>query len=687
MASERSVGSVLLQEHLHDEPSVPYWIPMTGPKRKFFEFVPRAFLLAPAILLGTLTLALTWEGLFHKPSPSPSAGTLDLRTWDFASSLPLGGTWEFEPDKLLAGSDFKADSSFRHVPDTRFFPHEGGFFGGSGTGTYRLVVLLPPGDHGLGLRYSTVWTAFEVEANGVIVTRIGTPSLSATSAVPAFSAGIVRIGTVAEKLDVVVRVSNHEYRWGGIVQPFVLGTTTSLVTQKRWDDMLVFLMVGALLGLAANALFLFAYRRDLVYLSFTAFALTVALRALTSGDGLISGLIPGLSFDSFIRLGFTSQYLLMPMAAIFFHQLFIEDVSLRAILWFMLPSAAFCGLLPFASINLLSWSLLPYFLTAMVQVGYGYVAVCLRPAIRHRPGGVLVLAAGTILLAAIILNVRADVFLSRAESQFPLDLTAFVIVQSLVMAKRFTWVFARTEELGDELKLANRQLMEEARAAEEARDLLKESLAEKDVLLREVHHRVKNSLQIVLSIISLQARRVVDPGALAAYTSVRDRIRAISAVHDRLYGLDSEKRIALKSYIEELLTHLGESYGNGPPLFRFESDAVEVPMDLCLELGLILTELVVNACRHAEIPLRGGLIRISLRDEGASILLSVADDGPGFPEGFLPEATKTVGFKIMHGMINQRGGSLSAFNDGGAVVQVRVPLTGRTASLTLPAHE
>jgi len=76
-----------------------------------------------------------------------------------------------------------------------------------------------------------------------------------------------------------------------------------------------------------------------------------------------------------------------------------------------------------------------------------------------------------------------------------------------------------------------------------------------------------------------------------------------------------------------------------------------------------------------------------LRDEGASILLSVADDGPGFPEGFLPEATKTVGFKIMHGMINQRGGSLSAFNDGGAVVQVRVPLTGRTASLTLPAHE
>jgi two-component sensor histidine kinase len=96
-------------------------------------------------------------------------------------------------------------------------------------------------------------------------------------------------------------------------------------------------------------------------------------------------------------------------------------------------------------------------------------------------------------------------------------------------------------------------------------------------------------------------------------------------------------------------------------------------MDLCLEVGLILTELASNACRHGEIPSHGGLIRISLRKEEAGILLTVADDGPGFPEGFLLEAVKTVGFKIIGSLVKQRKGTVVAFNHSGAVVQVRLP--------------
>jgi two-component sensor histidine kinase len=649
-------------------------------KRLKFDFVglvPRVLFIAGAILLGTLVVALAGESLFHRKVPVPSDGELDLTQWDFSTGGPvsLGGSWSFESGKLLSGGDFGRTGKVvsRRVPDTRFSPREGGFFSGTGSGTYRLTVLLPPASQDLGIRFSTVWTAFELEANGSIITRVGNPGLPPRSSSPGYGAGIARLDVTGDRLEIIVRVSNNEYRWGGIVRPFVLGKTAALIDQKRWDDMMAFLMVGALCGIGANSLFLFAFRRrDRIYLYFTAFAFAVALRALTSGDGLVANLFPMLSFDSFVRIGFTSQYLLLPAAALFFHRLFAEDFTRSMLLWYLTISFAFCLLVPFASVAVLSWSLLPYSLVAFSQAAYGYVAVCLRPAINQRLGSGIVLTAGTILMASILLNIRNEVFLSRAESGFPLDLAAFVIVQSLVMARRFTWAFEQTEALTNELKSANRLLMEEARAAEDARDSLEVALSEKDVLLKEVHHRVKNSLQIVLSVISLQVRREKDPKALAAYSSVRDRIRAISSMHDRLFGLDSEKRIDLGDYADELLRNLRESYGIGSPSFSFESDSIHVPMDLCLEIGLMLTELVINSYRHADA--KGRPIQVTLRREASEILLTVADNGPGFPDGFLPETVTTVGFRIIVSMVRQRGGNLVVSNNPGAVVQVRIPL-------------
>jgi len=108
-------------------------------------------------------------------------------------------------------------------------------------------------------------------------------------------------------------------------------------------------------------------------------------------------------------------------------------------------------------------------------------------------------------------------------------------------------------------------------------------------------------------------------------------------------------------------------------------------MDLCLEMGLILTELVINACRHAEIPLRGGKITISLRRTAGRIVLTVADDGPGFPENFQSDNDKTVGFKIVGSLVSQRGGSVSTFNRSGAVVEVNIPYFEDNRSLEITA--
>ena len=650
--------------------------------------IPQTLYFAGAMLVASVAVILGATAFFRTDAPVPMEGRLDLRSWDFSrqAPVPLAGTWQFVPDRLVSDDGFAAagPSMVRHVPDTRFL-NDQGFFHGSGSGTYRLEILLPPGTRNLGLRYSTMWSAFEVEANGVVVAKGGTLGSATAPTRPEYVAGTAPLPPLPERLVLVVRVSNQEYRWGGIVQPLILGDEAVLAAQKRWNDLMVLLLVGTLVGIAANSLFLFAFRRrDLVNISFAAFAVMVALRALTSGDNLLTVMVPGLGFDAFLRLEYLSLYSLVPLAALFFSRLFPEDIS-RTEMLFVLPAAAFLLLVPFASWTVLSWSLLPYFFISFCLVTYGYVAACLRPAMRHRQGAGIVLTTGTVLWAAVLLNFHEEVLLAHAESTFPLGLTCFVIIQSLVMARRFTWAFETAESLTEELKEANRKLAEEAREAEDAKDGLEAALAEKDILLKEVHHRVKNSLQIVLSIINLQARRTKDPGALAAYSSVRDRIRAISSVHSRLFGLESEKRIDLAKYAKDLIQSFSESYADARAEFHFESEAIQVPMDLCLEIGLVFTELVLNAYSHAVMPAGGGVIRIVLHQDAGAICLRVADEGPGFPAGFVAQDVKTIGFRIILSMINQRGGSLSILPGPGAGIEVRFPLAAEGVSAQFTA--
>jgi len=210
--------------------------------------------------------------------------------------------------------------------------------------------------------------------------------------------------------------------------------------------------------------------------------------------------------------------------------------------------------------------------------------------------------------------------------------------------------------------------------ATDTRLRLETAVVEKDKLLQEVHHRVKNSMQIVSSIISLQTHRTRDPAALEAYHSVNDRIRAISGVHDTLYGLDSEQRVSLGTYARDLIRQFTASRGEGEARIELRSDDIEVPMDLCIELGLMLTELISNAYRYAVIPSGRGTIRIDFRLERDNLLLSVGDEGPGFPPGFAADTAESVGFKIVTTLARQRGGMVSLSSGPGAVVSLRIPL-------------
>lgn len=218
---------------------------------------------------------------------------------------------------------------------------------------------------------------------------------------------------------------------------------------------------------------------------------------------------------------------------------------------------------------------------------------------------------------------------------------------------------------------------------------LRTSLAEKTALLKEVHHRVKNNLQIVSSLLSLQAARVTSPEVLSQIGETRDRVRSMALLHETLYRSDDLARVSLGSYAETLCAQLVRSFG---PLLQarvrveVESDPVVVTLDQAVPCGLLLNELVTNALKHAFPEPRTGTVRVQIRLLDRPVRsrraggvfarprldLSVEDDGVGLPAGFAADQSDTLGLEIVATLVEQLHGELSGEPNPGGGTRFRL---------------
>jgi PAS domain S-box-containing protein len=204
---------------------------------------------------------------------------------------------------------------------------------------------------------------------------------------------------------------------------------------------------------------------------------------------------------------------------------------------------------------------------------------------------------------------------------------------------------------------------------------IRHALREKEVLLKEVYHRVKNNLQVVQSLLYLQRRTLPEGLARDVIDDAGQRVRAMALVHEKLYQSRSLALVSLPEYVRDLCQQLTAALcvGGRSIALTTEVDAIEVGLDLAVPLGLLLTELVSNSLKHAFPGERTGKIAVHLVRHRYGAVISVIDTGIGFPAGFDPLATSSLGLKLASSLAQQLGGALQIRCECGAEFRVEVP--------------
>ena len=208
---------------------------------------------------------------------------------------------------------------------------------------------------------------------------------------------------------------------------------------------------------------------------------------------------------------------------------------------------------------------------------------------------------------------------------------------------------------------------------------LRGSLEEKDVLLREIHHRVKNNLQIMSSLFYLQSQSTTDGRDLEILKECQDRVRSMALVHERLYQSDDLSQIELGEYLRQLGIMLGQSYGQAQRRIdlAIKTEPALVGVDTAIPLGLIATELVSNAFKHAYPDGGPGRIGLTLSRSGAMGLnLVVNDEGVGLPEGLNLTETGSLGLKLVNILVEQLGANLDVIREHGVEFRIRLDEPG-----------
>jgi PAS domain S-box-containing protein len=232
----------------------------------------------------------------------------------------------------------------------------------------------------------------------------------------------------------------------------------------------------------------------------------------------------------------------------------------------------------------------------------------------------------------------------------------------------------RTAELASAVKALEAEISERRKVEAQ----MKSSLQEKEVLLKEIHHRVKNNLQIISSLLSLQSGNINSEDPASTFRESQDRIRSMALIHEKLYRARDISRVDFGEYVSSLTAYLCRSYmaGRGVEII-IGIEGIYLDIDKAIPCGLIINELVSNSLKYAFPDGRHGKIHISLSNSDNAYKLIVGDDGAGLPPGLDFRNTTSLGLQLVNTLVGQLEGTIDLEDGAGATFRIAFPDKGK----------
>ncbi len=237
------------------------------------------------------------------------------------------------------------------------------------------------------------------------------------------------------------------------------------------------------------------------------------------------------------------------------------------------------------------------------------------------------------------------------------------------------------DELEDRVQLRTSELQREVVEHDRAKEVISASLKEKETLLKEVHHRVKNNLQIVISLLNLQSNQIQDDHTLEMFRVSQARVRTMALIHEKLYLSEDLSDIDFGDYIKGLSEYLAHSFkpDDLTVSLRTDVESIHLSVESAVPCGLIVNESISNALKHAFPGAREGTITVGFRRGSEGMLvLTVSDNGVGIPVDFDLERSNSLGLQLITTLTKQLKGHLHVHTDNGTTITVEFtnPRTG-----------
>ena len=213
------------------------------------------------------------------------------------------------------------------------------------------------------------------------------------------------------------------------------------------------------------------------------------------------------------------------------------------------------------------------------------------------------------------------------------------------------------------------------RALERALEQDQSSLHEKEVLLKEIHHRVKNNMQVITSLLRLQSKTIKDEQVLSVFQDSQNRVKSMALIHETLYQSKDLSRINFAEYLKKLVAHVSRSYRTRPEAVKIniQVDDVSLPIDTAVLCGLIINELASNSLKYAFPADTRGEVNITFGRAEAHYVLRVSDTGVGLPDDFDPDRGKSLGMKLVRMLTGQMHGEMEYRNSVGTTFEIKFP--------------